>query len=94
MDNWRLVHDNLHMLKGDLLPTTLGKSMITILGLIKLMLLGNRSQDPDANVERWHTLRDIQCHRPRARRPRSARREVLFPSGAALMGQAHLGCKR
>ena len=58
MDNWRLVHDNLHMLKGDLLTTTLGKSMITILGLIKLMLLGNRSQDPDANVERWHTLMD------------------------------------
>ena len=55
--NWRLIHDHLHMLKGDLLTLNSDISMISILGMINLMFLCH-SQDPDVITEKWHSLRD------------------------------------
>jgi len=54
---WRTIHDQLHMLKGDLLTLNSGASMISVLGTINLMLLGH-SQDPGVKTEKWHNLRD------------------------------------
>lgn len=55
----RMICDQLHELKGDLLSSALNSdtSMISILGQINLLLLG-RTQSPESVAEKWHALRD------------------------------------
>ena len=55
----RLINDQLHELKGDLLTLNLASDlkMIPVLGQINLMLLGN-NQPPEAIADKWHALRD------------------------------------
>lgn len=55
----RIIHDQLHELKGDLLTTHLSSnaSMIPILGMINLMLLGH-NQSPEDILEKWNSLRE------------------------------------
>lgn len=53
----RIIHDQLHELKGDLLTLNSGASMISILGMINLMLLGHK-QTPEVIVDKWRALRD------------------------------------
>jgi len=55
--SWRTIHDQLHMLKGDLLTLSSDPSLISVLGMINLILLG-RSQDPGVMMEKWLNLRD------------------------------------
>eukprot|EP00585_Thalassiosira_rotula_P014872 CAMPEP_0196167872 /NCGR_PEP_ID=MMETSP0911-20130528/2883_1 /TAXON_ID=49265 /ORGANISM="Thalassiosira rotula, Strain GSO102" /LENGTH=172 /DNA_ID=CAMNT_0041433801 /DNA_START=54 /DNA_END=572 /DNA_ORIENTATION=+ len=55
--SWHTIHDQLHMLKGDLLTLNSDSSMISVLGMINLMLLGH-SQDPPVITEKWYNLRD------------------------------------
>jgi len=55
LTDWRIIHDQLHELKGDLLTLNSDSSMISILGMINLMLLG---QDHSLSLDRWHALRD------------------------------------
>ena len=70
MDNihvtdWRRIHDQLHMLKGDLLTMDSGASMISSLGLINIMLLGHSMglrMDDDTVVTKWQNLQEhIYC---------------------------------
>ena len=55
----RLINDQLHELKGDLLTLNLASDlkMIPVLGQINLMLLGNK-QPSEAIADKWHALRD------------------------------------
>ena len=66
MDNmhvtdWRRIHDQLHMLKGDLLTMDSGASMISSLGLINIMLLGHSMglrMDDDTVLKKWQNLQE------------------------------------
>ena len=53
----RLINDQLHELKGDLLTLGSDTSLISIIGMINLMLLGQK-QSPDVIIKKWHALRD------------------------------------
>ncbi|KAL7530443.1 hypothetical protein ACHAXR_005667 [Thalassiosira sp. AJA248-18] len=69
----RIIHDQLHELKGDLLSMGWSKGdglagkavvklnsdacMISILGTINLILLGH-GQSPEVIIDKWHALRD------------------------------------
>jgi len=55
----RLINDQLHELKGDLLTLNLASDlkMIPVLGQINLMLLGSK-QPAEAIADKWHALRD------------------------------------
>lgn len=59
--DWRLIHDQLHMLKGDLLTMNTGARMISSLGMTNLMLRGHTmglKMDADAVLMKWQNLRD------------------------------------
>jgi len=60
--DWRLIHDQLHMLKGDLLTMNTGAArMISSLGMINLLLKGHTMglrMDADAILMKWQNLRD------------------------------------
>lgn len=61
VSDWRRIHDNLHMLKGDLLTMDNGASIISSLGMINLMLIGHSMglrMDSDAVLTKWQNLRD------------------------------------
>jgi len=62
ISDMRLINDQLHELKGDLLCVTeSGASIISSLGMINLMLLGHsmgQRTNPDAVLTKWHNLRD------------------------------------
>lgn len=53
----RIIYDQLHELKGDLLTLNSDASMISILGMINLLLMGNK-QSPEVILQKWHSLRD------------------------------------
>jgi len=53
----RLINDQLHELKGDLLTLGSDTSLISIIGMINLMLLGQK-QSPDVIIKKWRALRD------------------------------------
>ena len=53
----RPINDQLHELKGDLLTLGSDTSLISIIGMINLMLLGQK-QSPDVIIKKWHALRD------------------------------------
>lgn len=55
-ENWNMIIDQLHQLKGDLLTTDSGASIISILGMINLMLL-SQPQDSDSIVGKWRSLK-------------------------------------
>ena len=51
----RIIYDQLHELKGDLLTLTRNASMISIFGMINLILLGQQS--PEAILDKWQVLK-------------------------------------
>ena len=59
--DWRMIHDQLHMLKGDLLTMNSGASMISTLGLINILLLGHSMglrMDNNTVLTKWQNLQE------------------------------------
>lgn len=54
--NWQTIHDQMHMLKGDLLTMNSVASNISILGMINLMLM--TQDEPDIMMTKWNNLKD------------------------------------